>query len=105
MPTIKLLRDKEKPTKSKRIYKSKVDNLNHKVYNSKQWRELRLEYLKLNPLCEKCELENNLTLANEVHHIIPISVGNTFEQKKELGYNPENLMALCSNCHKEIHND
>lgn len=102
MPTILRLKKKEK---EKRIYTSKKDNLNHKIYNSNRWRKLRLEYLKRKPMCEICEENNIITLANEVHHIIPISTASTLIQKQILGYDENNLMSLCSDCHKNIHNN
>lgn len=92
----------------KKIYKREYDNQrtndNHKyVYNTSTWVNLRLEYLSRNPLCEHCKEKEIVKLASEVHHKIYISVGKTKEQKQAIGFNPNNLMSLCSECHIDIH--
>lgn len=69
------------------------------VYNTSNWRKLREAYLMAHPICEKCHKE----LATEVHHIVPISTQNDPLKMKEIGFNAENLQALCSKCHDEIH--
>lgn len=72
--------------------------------NSRTWRNLRLWYLKRHPVCENCELHGRTRQAVEVHHITPVQRGATFEEKKALCYNPQNLRALCRECHHEEHN-
>lgn len=102
MPRLKKLTKKKK---TKRVYNSKKDNLNHMVYNSKRWRDLRIEKLTNNPLCERCDENDVLTLADQVHHKQPISTGVSLEEKCKLGYDYNNLMSVCDECHKEIHNE
>jgi 5-methylcytosine-specific restriction protein A len=93
----------KKKTKRKN-YSSKLHNDNHiHVYNSSIWRNLRITKLKNDPLCEMCKSKGKLTLAIDVHHIIPISSTNDIQQKKALGFDYNNLMSLCKDCHKEIH--
>ncbi|MZQ50431.1 MAG: hypothetical protein GT598_15645 [Bacteroidales bacterium] len=100
MPTIFLNKKKYKKEKET----SKRDNLNHKaVYNTRKWRELRLQFLIENPLCKRCIKENKFNSAVEVHHIIPISTVNTLLEKRTLGYDWNNLEGLCSKHHKEAH--
>lgn len=53
-----------------------------------------------NPICEQCKKE----LAIDVHHKIPISTGNSILAYKQLGFDENNLMAVCKSCHKLIHN-
>lgn len=100
MPRIEL-----KPYKTyddKKVYSSKGDNLIHKlVYNTSRWREMRLIHLMRNPVCEMCRNE----FATEVHHKIPISTGVGRSEILKLGFDEKNLMALCPNCHRRVHND
>ncbi|MDA5722588.1 HNH endonuclease signature motif containing protein [Alkalibacterium indicireducens] len=42
-----------------------------------------------------CEKNGRLTSAEEVHHILPISLGGTHDKS--------NLMSLCKSCHNKIH--
>ena len=75
------------------------------VYNTTTWRKLRLAYLMENPLCEECLKIDKVTPAEEVHHIIPISKGETVEEMKNLAFDDKNLCSLCKNCHREIHKE
>ncbi len=98
MPTInkgKRISNYVKHDKSKDIY-----NL---VYNTVRWRKLRDNYLMFHPLCEMCEKEGKTTIADEVHHIKPISTGQNELEYIEIGFNPNNLMALCEKHHHELH--
>lgn len=100
MPTInrgKKVNNYVKHDKAKDIYKY--------VYNTSRWRKLREAYLMLHPLCEICEKDGKVNEATEVHHITPISYANDELEMKELGYNPNNLMALCEECHHKLHNE
>lgn len=72
--------DKTRGTSSERGYDSR-------------WRAVRSEKLKLNPLCQDCELGGKITVANEVHHIVKVSVSP--ESRLDLN----NLMSLCKACH------
>ena len=60
-----------------------------------RWKKIRDNYIKKNPLCEKCFSEGKLTLGKLVHHKKSISEGGTNEEK--------NLMTLCVSCHEKIH--
>lgn len=75
------------------------------VYNTSLWRKLREWKLSEEPLCEICKKKDIITPACEVHHKIPIMEGNTIEEIQQLGFDPENLMSLCQECHRNIHND
>lgn len=58
------------------------------------WKRIRDRYIAAHPLCEQCEQQGRTTLAEEVHHIKPLSQGGT----NDVG----NLMSLCTPCHSEI---
>lgn len=62
-------------------------------YNSKEWLSLRSEKLKLNPLCEECEVKGKLIPATVVNHIQPVT------QFPDLKLNIDNLESLCRKCH------
>lgn len=100
MPTInrgKKVNNYVKHDKAKDIYRY--------VYNTTRWKKLREAYLMQHPLCEMCEKDGKVNEATEVHHIVPISNANDELGMKELGYNPNNLMALCEECHHKLHNE
>ena len=42
--------------------------------------------------------------ATQVHHIIRFSTGKSHKQIEKLAYDWNNLMAVCSSCHKNHHN-
>jgi len=56
------------------------------------WRKVRAEYLRLSRwTCEGCE-----GLGTIVHHLHPVAAGGDL-------YAFDNLMTVCSNCHKNMH--
>lgn len=98
MATINLIPNKRKENPT---YTSKNENLIHStVYNTTAWKKLRIDYLSLHPVCERCDK----CLAIDVHHKTEISTGKNESEYKQLGFDANNLMALCRQCHKEIHN-
>lgn len=74
-----------------------------KPYNN-LWTILRNSYLMEHPLCEKCLLDNKIVAAEEVHHIKPILKGENELEQREIMLDSNNLMALCRDCHKKMHN-
>ena len=89
MPTINLFQKKEYLRK----YSSKRLNIIHSsVYNTSIWKNLRMLYLKDNPLCERCLKNKIITLAIDVHHIYPISQGNSVEEMQIIGFDINNLI-------------
>lgn len=98
MPTLTKL--KKKPSDYKK--NGKAADIS-KIYNTPQWKKLRLAYLMQHPLCEDCEKNGIVEPATEVHHVKPISTGTTDLEMKEIAYNPNNLRSLCSKCHHKVH--
>ena len=87
--------------RSQGIYDTKEFSKIHKtIYNTSRWKKLRLNYLIFHPVCEACKK----ALAVEVHHINEISnAGGNVEDMKRIGFDENNLMAVCPACHKEKH--
>ena len=70
-----------------------------KLLNSKEWNNLRDSILNEKPFCERCKTSQSRC----VHHIKPVETGTTLEECRNLAFNRENLMALCTRCHSYIH--
>lgn len=100
MPTIARMKRK---TNYKKNLSTKSSDIT-KIYNSQNWKKLRNAYLIEHPLCEKCLEDGIIKPTKEIHHIKPISSGENELRMKELALDPSNLMALCEECHHEIHN-
>lgn len=104
MPTLNMKLAKTYPREPKK-QKVKDGNLIHKtVYNTKRWRDLRLNYLATHSLCEQCKAEGKVVAAVDIHHKNEISNATTIEGMQHLGFDETNLMALCKSCHYKIHN-
>ena len=94
----------------------------HKFYHSKEWRGtlgkdgkyhggMRNFIMdRAHGLCERCverarkgevPPDRELTPADVVHHITPLSPENMDDPSVTL--DPANLMALCHDCHTEVH--
>jgi 5-methylcytosine-specific restriction protein A len=65
----------------------------HHLYNTAQWKRLRLNWLTNNPVCVLCWQLNKVTPATVVDHKTAHK-GNT-----ELFYSDANLQSLCKPCH------
>lgn len=73
------------------------------IYNSKEWRELRAEKLRANPICEMCDEQGIVTAAHCVHHRHPIEDSHSMQEMKHWAFMWENLQSLCDSCHASIH--
>ena len=95
---------KAKKTKHYKTINERTDKDLQKIYQMKQWKELRKAYLMENPLCEVC-LEKGVINGTdlEVHHKKPISKGETIEEMMDIAFDSSNLMTVCKNCHHDIH--
>lgn len=74
-----------------------------KYYQNRQWKLLRDYYMKLHPICADCAMEGRSVPAEECHHKVPFSSGATHEEKMQLLLDPDNLVALCRECHMKRH--
>jgi len=84
-----------------------------RIITGKRWAKLRGMKMLKNEIsnggfCEQC-VKNYFIggprprKATEVHHIIPIESASSREEMEALAYDENNLMALCSECHHELH--
>jgi len=85
-----------------------------RIITSRKWTDLRGAKMLMNAInnggfCEECVRKYNEgsgkrpRRATEVHHIVPIESASTRQEMEALAYDEHNLMALCSQCHHEIH--
>jgi 5-methylcytosine-specific restriction protein A len=79
----------EKPAPFQNAVKS-----NKELYSTMQWNKLRAKLLEEQSSCFKCGSIDNL----HVHHIIPP------RGDKELFFDTNNLVVICSKCHRIITN-
>lgn len=97
MPTINLKRNTVKPIKWS-------VNQSAPFYNSLVWKKLRNAYISQHPLCERCMLNGISRPAEQVHHIKEFMSGQNDDERWQLLSDSNNLMSLCKECHREIHN-
>jgi 5-methylcytosine-specific restriction protein A len=65
------------------------------LYDSKEWRHARVNYLDQNPLCATPACKVRGVRAREVDHIVP------HRGDEELFWCYENLQGLCTPCHNK----
>ena len=77
------------------------------IYNSREWKELRVRKLRTNPLCERCQqLYGVVRAASQVHHIIPIETAVSMDEMRRLAFcGLDGLQSLCPQCHSEVHRE
>ena len=101
MPVVKTLKKNydEKPKRKD------TDNrlLRRLAYNNSSWRKLRDTYLKEHAVCQKCISKGKITPATSAHHIKSPFQNGTINWDLLLDYT--NLMAVCHECHAQIHNE
>ena len=66
----------------------------YRFYISDEWRRCRAAYLAKEPLCERCGKP-----ATQVHHKERLTPDNIHDPSVSL--NPDNLEALCMDCHQQ----
>lgn len=92
-----------KPEKKPRPERKETDmrKLRQQAYQNTAWRKLRDTYMHQHPICQECLKQGKITPATDVHHI------KSPFQHGEINYNLlldyDNLMALCKDCHGNIH--
>lgn len=101
MPTIKKnTKGKYNPTRERNDLDRKK---RQKIYQNPLWKRLRDAHLREHPLCEVCELEGRVTLAEHCHHLRSFTEGRNELEQKTLAFDPRNLISVCPLCHWEIH--
>lgn len=74
----------------------------HRFYHSRQWDDVRRFVLdRAHGLCEECASRGGVSPADVVHHLIPLTPENM--EDPAIALNPDNLKALCHDCHTEAH--
>jgi 5-methylcytosine-specific restriction endonuclease McrA len=73
-----------------------------RFYKTANWQACRAYVWKRDGgLCVDCKKKGMITPAEEVHHVIPLTAENVKDPNVSL--NPENLVSLCRECHKNRH--
>ena len=75
----------------------------NKFYDSKKWKRCREVYLSEHPLCERCLQAGRASIAEHVHHKIELNESNYKDPM--IALNPDNLEALCFDCHRKEHHE
>lgn len=86
----------------------KVAKDKQEIYNSREWKELRIAKLRsTNGLCEECMKQGIVTSARCVHHVVPIETARTKDEMRRLAIDCglQGLKALCFACHARIHKE
>lgn len=97
MPTINKIPPKPKVERKE----TDMRKLRQDAYQNTAWRKMRDTFLHEHPICEECLKKGKVTPATDVHHIrSPFSKG---EVNYTLLMDYDNLMALCKECHGNIH--
>lgn len=69
-------------------------------YHSQAWKDVRRQVLDRDHYrCQVCKRAGRLTVADTVHHIVPVRV----DWSKRL--DPSNLEAICRECHNKEHTE
>ena len=72
--------------------------------NSREWRTLRIQKLRANPLCERCLAEFGRAVpARCIHHVVPVESGRSEAECRSRCFDFGNLQSLCFQCHSDIH--
>ena len=73
-----------------------------KFYSSIVWQNMQQYIIKrAGGLCEDCLAKGRYVPATLVHHIKPVTSHNITDP--DITLNPDNLRALCEECHRRIH--
>ena len=95
---------KKQPTawRCKTIRQQKDKN---EIYQSREWRELRIAKMRANPICELCEAEGVIHSTEAIHHIHPIEESSSKEEMRKWAFMWSNLQSVCKYHHAKIHRD
>ena len=76
-----------------------------KIYQNPLWQKMRLAKLMEHPTCAVCEMMGKIKLAEHVHHLRSFVKGKTEAEINQLAFDFNNLVPVCSSCHRMLHND
>ena len=93
---------KKKPT-SWRAKTIQQQRDKQEIYNSREWRELRVAKYRDNPLCELCLKEGVSQSTEAIHHIHPIEDSSSKEEMRKWAFMWDNLLSVCKYHHAKIH--
>lgn len=99
MPTINKIQKKSRTSYERAD--TDMRKLRAQAYNNTAWRKMRDTYMKEHPICEECLKKGKVTPAEDIHHRKSPFRGGEVNYGLLLDY--DNLMALCKDCHGEIH--
>ena len=93
---------KKQPTswRARTVQQQKDKN---EIYQSREWRELRVAKYRANPLCEMCEAEGIVHATEAIHHKHPIEDSSTKEEMRKWAFMWSNLLSVCKYHHAKIH--
>lgn len=101
IPYNEKLCDSCKPKARQEKQQYKKNRVDEKIYNTRAWKQLRLEVLEDNKhicwVCSQIKAKKRYTVATDVHHIKSILTN------PELALDYNNCLPLCKECHQEIH--
>lgn len=93
------------------IYKPKYQRKNNQkrkerqeIYQSPLWKKLRLAKLRDCPICEVCEMEGIIKLAEDCHHLKSFLNSNDEVERDNLAFDFDNLLSVDKICHSRLHN-
>ena len=76
----------------------------HKFYKGKAWKDVRSAvWDRAHGLCERCAEKGEVKPADVVHHKVPLNAVNMNDP--DIALNPDKLVALCDECHTEVHQE
>ena len=79
-------------------------SIDRRFYESPEWRRCKAMYMEsVNHLCERCLAKGIYEPAKIVHHKVHLTEENYGDAAMMFGF--DNLMAVCTSCHNEIHGE
>jgi len=99
MPTL------NKPKKKRQYQNIDKRKIRQDIYRTQTWQRLRLAYIIQHPLDEIDLINGKYTPAIDVHHIVSFVNISDQNTRKDVAFNPLNLLALSKENHAKIHND
>lgn len=89
--------------KKKTAYRKGRRKSGSDIYNTRLWMQLRECKRRTSPLCEVCLAAGRLTPGAQVHHIVSFNEADDRAERERLGYDPDNVVTVCEQCHRELH--